>query len=254
MKPLPIPRTSPSKQIGLSKGTLVAQALEHDIRRGRMAQGDRLESESALMNRFSVSRNTVRKGLETLARRGLIVTRGGIGSFVTFQGVNIDSNLGWTQALSLGGQQIETRSLGIRKAPCGSTDSFLREKGPEPTVFGGTYLCIDRVRFCCETKKGISLERSRLPWRDAFLDIPQEGLINGSLMKTLARLGLSAASGSEWVGIIGQLSEEEALAMERDAQQPMLRLRRLTRTDSGDLLEYVDSILDPDRFGLHLEF
>jgi GntR family transcriptional regulator len=42
------------------------------------------------VRRFDVSRNTVRKGLEALTGKGLITTRVGIVSFVTFNGSMID--------------------------------------------------------------------------------------------------------------------------------------------------------------------
>ena len=87
-----------SPRTGIAKSELVAQTLEREIREGRVGHGDLLESEVGLMRRFSVSRNTVRKGLEILSRQGLITTRTGIGSFVTYDGTTIDSNLGWIGA------------------------------------------------------------------------------------------------------------------------------------------------------------
>ena len=68
--------------VGLPKAELVARTLAREIREGRVAHGAQLDSEGGLMRRFEVSRNTVRRGLEILARQGLITTRTGIGSFV----------------------------------------------------------------------------------------------------------------------------------------------------------------------------
>lgn len=34
----------------------------------------------------------------------------------------------------------------------------------------------------------------------------------------------------------------------------MLWLKRLTRCEDGGICEYVESLLDPDLFGLHMEF
>ena len=64
-----------STRIGLPKSELVARTLEREIRDGRLLHGDQLDSEGGLMRRFSVSRNTVRRGLEILARQGLITNR-----------------------------------------------------------------------------------------------------------------------------------------------------------------------------------
>jgi len=233
-------------RIGLAKSEQVARTLERDIRAGRLSNGDLIDSEAGLMRRFSVSRNTVRRGLEMLSRQGLITTRTGIGSFVTYDGATIDSAQGWTVALSQDGSAVETRLLGINTGTSLRADQRLGGKGH--------YLRIDRLRFCRTAGLGVSLERSRLPWREAFAAVPEQGLAGGSLNATLAGLGMAAASGEEIAGVIPALSAVDAGIMQRPAGTPMLRLERVTRDAAGEVLEYVESILDPARFGLRIEF
>lgn len=233
--------------IGLPKSELIAQTLEHEIRSGAISLGDQLASENELVRRFSVSRNTVRKGLEQLARQGLITTRTGIGSFVTYEGTSIDNALGWTKALSKSDDQVETRLLGIERRTCAETSGFLRVGAIE-------YLCVDRLRVLSRDGTGISLERSRTPWRDAFTDVLENGLLHDSLGETLAAAGLAIHSGEEWANVLPSLSETDARIMARAPGEPMLHLRRVSRTVEGGVVEYVESILDPSRFGLHLEF
>ncbi|RUY68172.1 GntR family transcriptional regulator, partial [Mesorhizobium sp. M7A.F.Ca.CA.001.05.1.1] len=96
---------------GRGKPEQIATVLEHEIRSGVLGFGDRLQSENELVQRFSVSRNTVRKGLEELSSRGLITTKVGIGSFVTFDGKPIDDSIGWSRALADAGANAETRTL-----------------------------------------------------------------------------------------------------------------------------------------------
>ncbi|MHA1565763.1 MAG: GntR family transcriptional regulator, partial [Alphaproteobacteria bacterium] len=234
------------QKVGLSKSLQVAQTLEHEIRSGRMSNGHRLASENELVRRFSVSRNTVRKGLETLARRGLITTRTGIGSFVTYDGASIDSAHGWTRALDKTASKIETRILGIRHGPCPATENFLG-------LDGMVFLCVDRLRLL-QDGVGISLEQSRSPWREAYGDIPEQGLVGGSLAQTHKAAGLFVDHGEEWAEVLPALSSDDAKLMGRSPGDAMLRLRRVTRTAKGEVIEFVDSILDPQRFGLHLEF
>ncbi|MCB6176718.1 GntR family transcriptional regulator [Rhodobacter sp. Har01] len=235
-----------SAPVGLAKSEQVARTLERDIREGRLGNGALLQSEVGLMRRFEVSRNTVRRGLEILARQGLITTRTGIGSFVTYDGIAIDSSLGWTVALSQGDGAVETRLLAISAGSSRRADARL----------GGSriYLRIDRLRFCLRSGQGISLERSRLPWRDGFAPVLEAGLKDGSLNATLAEHGLAVAAGEEVVGVVPALSPVDAGIMQRAAGAPMLRLERVTRIASGEVLEYVDSILDPGRFGLRIAF
>ncbi len=61
----------------------LAQHIESAIRSGRLKQGDRLDSESLLSDRFAVSRITVRQAIEELARKQIVVRKQGKGTFVT---------------------------------------------------------------------------------------------------------------------------------------------------------------------------
>jgi GntR family transcriptional regulator len=235
-------------QVGVAKAELVARTLERDIRQGRAPHGAALASETELQRRFDVSRNTVRRGLKLLVRRGLITTRVGIGSFVTYDGSTIDGAQGWTVALSRAGIEVETRLLSIHRGPCARADAFRDDGG------GGDYLCVDRLRLCRGTGQGISLERSRLPWRAGFEALLEKGLPGGSISATLAAFGLIPASGREGAGVLPALAEAEAGVLGRTPGMPMLRLERLVRDAEGACIEYVESLLDPAHFGLRVEF
>ena len=235
------------QEVGLSKSSRIAKTLENEIRSGRMSRGDQLASESKLVRRFSVSRNTVRKGLEQLSQKGLIMTRTGIGSFVTYDGASIDNSRGWTLALSKSVDNVETRILRLGRGTCAKTSAFLSM---------GTidFLHVERLRVLSTTGIGISLECSRSPWRREFESVLESGLKNSSLSSTLTNSGLVAHHGEEWADVIQCLPQPVAQIMLRTPGDAMLRLRRVTRTADGDVVEFVESTLDPTKFGLHLEF
>ena len=153
-----------------SKSDRIARVLEAEIRMGALRDGDPLSSEAALVERFNVSRSTVRKGLGLLAAKGLILTRVGIGSFVTYRGTQIDSQAGWSLSLPDGDARLGTRILRIARAPMD-----LCAPGPE-----GEMLHVDRIRFLEATGLGLTLERARLPWRGSF-EPPLEGLADHRL-------------------------------------------------------------------------
>jgi len=234
------------QDIGAAKSARIASRLEREIKSGMIGRGERLDSENSLMQRFSVSRNTVRKSLDILSRDGLITKRNGLGSFVTYSGKIIDSEGGWTLALAAGPIEIGIRQLALIRALISGDDG--------PIASGTDCLFVDRLRFRTTDGLGISLERSRVPWRDDLDDILTRGLVNGSLNKTLSSLGLSVVSGEEWASVVTALAEDDARTMERAAGDPMLRLRRVTRAGDGSVIEYVDSLLDPHHFGLHVAF
>lgn len=68
---------------------LIAQ-FEEAIRGGRLSAGDKIESETGLMNRFKVSRITVRQAIDALVRQNLVVRKQGKGTFVTTTPVRHD--------------------------------------------------------------------------------------------------------------------------------------------------------------------
>lgn len=83
-----------------TKAERIASMLEAEIRWGMLDDGAALSSENSLVERFSVSRSTMRKGFGILAEKGLIQTKIGIGTSVTHGGAVIDSGPDWRLALA----------------------------------------------------------------------------------------------------------------------------------------------------------
>ncbi|WP_166418911.1 GntR family transcriptional regulator [Cochlodiniinecator piscidefendens] len=236
-----------NSMISATKSMRIATTLEGEIRSGAIGKGTVLDSEKSLVKRFSVSRNTVRKGLEILASKGLITTKTGIGSFVTFDGEVIDDRAGWSVALSSNQVKLQTRLLRLTRAS-------LQSPFASSELQGADCLIVDRLRYEVTTGKGVSLERSHMPWREDYSGIEERGLLDGSLSRTLEDLGLTIASGDEWASVLTDLPHEDAQTMGRAPGEAMLLLRRLTRAADRSVIEYVESILAPDLFGLHMEF
>lgn len=232
--------------VATAKTERIAQSLERDILSGKLEYGAQLESENALVRRFAVSRNTVRKGLETLAGKGLITTRVGIGSFVTFEGHTIDNALGWTRALSSGQDAVVTKLLRLESTSDPELATMLKERSAD-------FIAIDRMRSLASSGCVISIERSRVPKRPGLESVVDRGLLDGSLSATLLAAGLRAESGEEWAEI-ECLCEADAALSGVAAGTPFLRTRRLVRDGKGRAIEYVVSLLDPRHFALHLEF
>ncbi|UCI10350.1 GntR family transcriptional regulator [Mesorhizobium sp. B1-1-8] len=231
---------------GVAKPEQIATVLEKEIRSGVLGFGERLQSENELVQRFSVSRNTVRKGLEELSNRGLITTRVGIGSFVTFDGKRVDDSIGWSRALANAGANAETRTLRLEVIEDAELAARLGIQNP-------AFIAVDRVRSNAADGHAISIERSRMPLSPELEEVPLKGLREGSLHQTLRSAGLVPDHGEEWVDI-EMLSGEDAAVLNCPPGTPFLRGRRLTRAADGRPIEYVVSLLNPQHFALHLEF
>lgn len=65
-----------------SRYSTLARLLASEIESGRYRVGDLIPTESALQQRFDVSRHTVREALRELKTRGLVTARAGIGTVV----------------------------------------------------------------------------------------------------------------------------------------------------------------------------
>ena len=235
--------------VAAAKPERIASALEAEIRSGMLAYGERLQSEQELVRRFSVSRTTVRKSLEELSSKGLIVTRMGVGSFVTFNGQTINDAVGWSRALADAGADVQTRVLRIEivEAP-----DLAAQLGLECAAF----IAVDRLRSLTRNSgkdRAISVEFSRLPWLPALQDLPRDGLRDGSLHKTMLAAGLVPDHGEEWAEI-HRLESDEAALLGAAVGCAFLRTRRLVRAADDRPIEQVVSLLDPDFFALHLEF
>ncbi|MGV2487860.1 UNVERIFIED_CONTAM: GntR family transcriptional regulator, partial [Bacillus mycoides] len=93
----------------------IADVLEQNIRDGLFNETKKLPTEEALMNRFEVSRNTIRKVISQLVNRGYIFQVQGSGMFLRETSVTDYINLGSLRGLTknLVSQNIETKVLEI---------------------------------------------------------------------------------------------------------------------------------------------
>jgi GntR family transcriptional regulator len=69
----------------MSEATLysrIEETIAAEISRGQYSPGDQLPTEDALLERFQVSRITVRRAIQNLANRGMLEIRRGVGTFV----------------------------------------------------------------------------------------------------------------------------------------------------------------------------
>ncbi|WP_020499715.1 GntR family transcriptional regulator [Sciscionella marina] len=217
--------------------------LTDQIHSGRLSKGDQLPGEHQLAQRYSVSRGTVRGALDELKRRRLIATEMGVGSFVAFDGVPLDQDLGWATALADSGFSISTELLGIERV----TDASLTER------FGiQEFIAVRRLRR--EQGDGpVSLEHSLVPAQGALAELPERGLRGDSLTASLAEAGLRADMGEQWIDT-APLDEESAQLLERAPGEVFLQSVRCSTMVNGRFVEHVTSLLDPHRFQFHLTF
>jgi GntR family transcriptional regulator len=230
-------------QVPFGKRDRLIAELTEQIRSGRLARGEQLPGENQIAEKYQVSRGTVRSALSELQRQELIATRSGVGSFVTFDGVTLDQTVGWATALADSGFDISTELLGIEL----TTDAELTER------FGlDEFIAIRRLRR--DRAVGpVSVETSLIPAVGELRELPEKGLLEGSITATLLSAGLVAGSGDQRIGTHA-LSARMAALLERPEGELFLQAVRTSVTADGQLVEQVTSLLDPHRFQFHLTF
>ena len=227
-----------------SKRRLVADALRDAIGTGRYGHGERLPGEHELAERFSVSRGTVRAALADLADDEYIATHGGIGSVVTFDGAALDPRAGWARSIAGSGAEVRAVTLRVERVVDPELASVV---GADPEL-----VAVDRVRSVVDGP-AVSYERSLVPRIGRLDRSVEDGLVDGSLSATIAAAGLVPARAEQWIDV-RPLDESEALVLGRPAGTPFLHSRRVSRSAGGAFVEAVDSLLDPDRFRIHMRF
>ena len=111
----------PVKDSSLSLPRRVANALREAIQSGQIAAGERLPMETQLAERLGVSRATLRDGLRILEAEGLVLRRGGVGTFATTLPTPIRSGIerlyGVTELIRRAGYTPSSRDFRLRTEP-----------------------------------------------------------------------------------------------------------------------------------------
>ena len=172
----------------------------------------------------------------------LIETRMGSGSYVAFNGGDMSGPDGWTSASLRSGAPTTTELLSIALVG-------------RPLALEGESECerfyeIARRRLFRSTP--VSYEVSYLPAIPALREVIErmEGLVDGSISKTMKQAGLQAASG--YMDVSADRLGPIAQALEKTPETVFLLSERHNFSDDGTLVEYVRSFLDPSHFTLHV--
>jgi GntR family transcriptional regulator len=235
----------PTPRVPRLKHEEISRVLADEIRASHLAYGGRLPGETTLAERFGVSRNTVRAALAELGRAGLISTRSGKGSFVTYDGRPLNVRLGWAGPLEGAGLETTVRVLRAIEIEDAALAASLGQAGPR-------FFAIDRLRSIAGGPP-ISFERSRVPATARIAAAVAAGHANGSLTRMLLDADLVSATGEQWVEV-RRLDAVDAALLERAPGSAFLWSRCITRNAVGELVEHVQSLLDPAHFSLHFQF
>jgi DNA-binding GntR family transcriptional regulator len=197
----------------------VAQHLEHLIESGELPMGTRLENEIDLADQLGLSRQTMRRAIEYLVGRGLLLRKRGIGTQVVHAKVTREVELtSLYDDLAKTGRDPSTTVVSFRTEP--APDALAAELG---LAAGTSVYAFERLRSA--DAEPLALMRNHVPehlMRLSAADLEEQGLYNlfranGIVMRIAKQsIGARAATAAE-ARALGERKGAPLLVMERSA-------------------------------------
>ena len=221
----------------------IAQRIEKAILNGDLPAGSRLENEVSLGERLGLSRPTVRRAIQDLVDKGLLVRRRGIGTQVVHgqvtRGVELTSLY---EDLSRSGQKPSTKILEYKVT---QADSKMAEKlGIE---IGSDVLYMRRLRAADNV--AVSIMENWLPAE--FVDITEAELNEHGLYQILRARGVTIRVAKQKIGARKASAQESTdLAIEKNAS--LLTMDRTAYDNSGRAVEFGHHCYRPDLYSFEV--
>ncbi|MFD3805370.1 GntR family transcriptional regulator [Streptomyces sp. NPDC058619] len=246
-----------SRDSGKPRYLQIADDLAQQIRAKVLPAGEKVPSESELMDRYSVSQGTVRKAMTELRTTGLIDTHHGKGSFVKsrppVQRKSSDRfrrshrTAGKAAYLAEAEQSGSTPSVRVLYVGPVEAPAEIAERLSVPV--GEKVLARRRLYF----SDGIPTEEatSYLPW-DIAKDIPElfeENPGGGGIYARLEERGHTLKEFGETVRV-RLAKKQEIVALSLSPGSPIIHLTRNAFSEAGRVVEVCDTLMAADQFVL----
>jgi GntR family transcriptional regulator len=205
--------------------------------------GEAIPSERQLSADLGVSRLTVRAALDELAREGFLIRRRGSGTFVSEPKIAQELTMtSFTEDMRRRGMQPGSRTLSLDVVPAGARlGRFLHVSPSEPIVVAKRLRLADHESMAIET---LHVRSALVPGLSAA---ELEGQSFYELLRS--RYGIVIAGGMQTIEPT-VTNEEESEALGVPLHSPAFLFERVTRSEKGEIVEFVHSIYRGDRYRL----
>jgi DNA-binding GntR family transcriptional regulator len=221
----------------------VAQHLEQLIESGELPMGTRLENEIDLADQLGLSRQTMRRAIEYLVGRGLLLRKRGIGTQVVQAKVTREVELtSLYDDLAKTGRDPSTTVVSFSTEP--APDALAAELG---LAAGTPVYVFERLRFA--GAEPLALMRNHVPehlMRLSAADLEAQGLYN--LFRTN---GISMRIARQSIGARAATAAEARALGERKGA-PLLTMERSAYDEQGRAVEHGRHVYRASRYSFDL--
>ena len=221
----------------------VAQHLEQLIESGELPTGSRLENEIDLADQLGLSRPTMRRAIQYLVDRGLLVRKRGVGTQVVHAKVRRQVELtSLYDDLDKAGRGPSTRVVSFRREPL--AEVLAPDLG---LPVGADVYVFERVRYA--NGEPLALLRNYVP--AGLLAMDAEDLEAHGLYDLLRANGITLRIARQSIGArAATAAEARALSETRGA--PLLTMERAAYDDQGRTVEHGQHVYRASRYSFDL--
>ncbi|MEY4988873.1 MAG: hypothetical protein RI933_506 [Actinomycetota bacterium] len=221
----------------------VAQKIEKAVLDGELPPGSRLENEVSLGERLGLSRPTVRRAIQDLVDKGLLVRRRGIGTQVVHgqvtRGVELTSLY---EDLERSGQKPSTKILELKRI---KADAKMAEKlAIEPN---SDVLYMKRLRLADNVP--VSVLENWVPAE--FSDFDESALHEHGLYQLLRTRGVTIRVAKQRIGA-RKASQAESALLDIEKGSALLTMDRTAYDNSGRAIEFGHHCYRPDLYSFEV--
>ncbi len=221
----------------------VAQHLEQMIESGELPMGTRLENETDLADHLGLSRPTMRRAIEYLVGRGLLVRKRGIGTQVVHTKVTREVELtSLYDDLAKTGREPSTRVVSFR------TEAALDALAGKLGIPAGTQVYVfERLRYA--DAEPLALMRNHVPVQ--LLRLTPEDLETQGLYNLFRASGITMRIAKQAIGARASTAAE-ARALGERTRSPLLTMERSAYDNHGRPEEYGHHLYRASRYSFDL--
>lgn len=221
----------------------VTQRIEAAITSGELPPGAWIENEVSLSKRLGLSRPTVRRAIQELAEKGLIVRRRGVGTqVVQGPGVRRMALTSLYEDLAADGRHPSTRLLDRDVQPASA--DVVERLGVEP---GTPVLHLRRLRL--SNDKPVALMENYLA--ASYDDLTDQQIESRGLYQLIRARGVTMKIARQRIGARRATSAERRL-LDIYASDPVLTMDRVTYDTTGAAIEVGHHVYRPDLYSIEV--